>query len=96
MGAQALRKNGMISPTPKSKQSKKLYAVRHKSEIPSDGIGVVQVDDVELMVRLAEQAMDKKSPFVISEEDRRFFLRLAEAAIDYFDERCEAAEVRYA
>jgi hypothetical protein len=55
MGAQALRKNGMISPTPKSKQSKKLYAVRHKSEIPSDGIGVVQVDDVELMVRLAEQ-----------------------------------------
>jgi hypothetical protein len=68
----------------------------HKDQILADGIGVVQFDDGELACRLAEQAFGKTRPFSMSDEDRQFFLGLAAAAVDYFEERAEAAGVHYA
>jgi hypothetical protein len=69
------------------------YAVTHHP-IPTEG--VVQLDDSELACRLAEAAIGRKRPFKLSEDERRFFNLIATAAVDYFEERAEAAVVRYA
>jgi hypothetical protein len=73
---------------------RKKYAVFNQSAMSPTGI--IQLDDAELACRLAEATIGNKRPFRQNDADRRFFQALATVALDYIEERAEAARVHYA